>query len=292
MDIDFFYGPVAYIDLLGFSDYIRKNERDKIGERVGGFAEAVRQATALVTLPVEPGVRDKPLSVNFDYAIFSDSLVLYQWMYGYTINWKRGMQVRHEWGALKEMLSVCSRLSFLLLQMGQPFRGCITRGEYCAHKDPEGRGIIVAGKPVIEAYELEGRQDWIGIVLHKDAYKEQDTEEQLSQRARSHAKQTLSVGWDYLWPHIVDWCDKVPVSSKRGIADHKEQGFYAVVPSRKDDGTVGQAIESIQQAREALLLARDSSQGALRKYDATEEWYKKIEDELVSSRKQRTTEWP
>ena len=57
----------------------------------------------------------------------------------------------------------CSWIFYSFLVNGLPLRGAISFGEF--KRISSSSGVILAGRPIIEAYEYEKRQDWIGIMV-------------------------------------------------------------------------------------------------------------------------------
>lgn len=51
----------------------------------------------------------------------------------------------------------------LLMEMGSPVRGCVSVGDYSRVSD--GKNVLLAGSPLLEAYGYEQKQNWVGVIL-------------------------------------------------------------------------------------------------------------------------------
>lgn len=170
-------GPIAFIDLLGFKDWMRapSTTPDVLCDTLEKHASVVRDAMTYAVLPehiagavhkavtghdLEPEHRG-PRPIRLEYVIFSDCIVIYES--------DAPSCIGADWKVLKRLIKCCSALSFSLLSLNRPFpfRGCITHGDYCVQYDRAG--IIVAGKPLVDAYEFERQLECIGVVVHPDA---------------------------------------------------------------------------------------------------------------------------
>lgn len=123
-------GYVAYVDLLGFTQK----------SRIGDFGEFFDRYDSALATALETGPR---------YVVFSDSIVLYT----------DGDGVEE----LVAMVQACARLYYQLLKIEASPRGAIAWGPYSELR--KGHGIVVAGRPLVEAVDYERRQNWLGIML-------------------------------------------------------------------------------------------------------------------------------
>jgi len=272
-------GTVAFIDLLGFGQHIKEHTDKENMARVESYAKAVEEATTRVVLPPEEGGRSEAQRICLSYAIFSDSIVIYE----------RSRPDKFEeaftpgeaqWGAFKPVLKACSRLSFLLLRIGQPFTGCITQGTYYVHYDPQRGGVIVAGKPVLEAVNWQEKQGWIGIVVRPENLVKQRLDDAFADPQRMGSRD-LRMARHEKWPIMVERAYTVPIRENKCTHTYTEECHYAVVPTRKDDASPSQLLESVREARNALLpMKRDAPKDVQAKYGATLSWYAELESNL------------
>jgi hypothetical protein len=130
-------GFVALIDVLGFKSRILGDSK---GESLERYLDRVREA-----LPPDSG---------FDFVVFSDTIFI-----------TTGGDSE---ASLQGLVQRCSLLFHLLLLEHIPIRGAIAHGSYFrwSHSDT---GAFVAGKAILDAYEYEKKQDWLGIMLAPSA---------------------------------------------------------------------------------------------------------------------------
>ena len=128
-------GYIAFLDLLGFSRFVA---RDTFDETVDAYFTIV-----------EESIGGPPPHAVFTIA--SDSTILTT--EGATLS------------DLRALLESVSRITYRsLMELDLPIRGGITFGHFRRMTRGEA-GMLVAGRGVIAAYELEQAQDWIGVTL-------------------------------------------------------------------------------------------------------------------------------
>lgn len=128
-------GYVALLDVLGFSTLVaRDNEGSELDEYIG----CLEQAT-----------NGKQGKSGVEYVLFSDSIVL--------------TRTGSDPDSLLSIVKVCAYLFSLLTLKAIPVRGAISCGRFM--RNDGKNGAFVAGKPIIEAFEYEKLQNWIGIML-------------------------------------------------------------------------------------------------------------------------------
>jgi hypothetical protein len=126
---------LAFLDVLGFSALVGS---DRSGEQIDRYRKSVGDAT-------------ENLAVKS--VVFSDSIVL-------TTD-----DPAEE--SLLVLARATSRLMCNLLHADIPIRGAITHGEFS--RSTVGEGVFVAGRALIEAYQWEQKQDWIGVMITPSA---------------------------------------------------------------------------------------------------------------------------
>jgi hypothetical protein len=232
-------GYVALLDVLGFSALVGA---DQTGEKIRGYLECLQRAT------------DRS---EVGYVVFSDSIVLTT----------KGASPE----SLITVARACSRLLSDLLNEGIPLRGTIAFGDFL--RSSIGESVFVAGRAVIEAYEFEQAQKWVGVMLAPSALK---CVQDLGSRCR------LGISWlpdrslELLarlpWPAFVQPCHTIPFDS--GPYD----GF-AVVPTNGEID-LGPLRESIMQAIKRLKWLRSiaPSPAAQARYDHTLNWLNQIQE--------------
>jgi hypothetical protein len=127
-------GFVALIDVLGFRELVgREDELTEVG----------RYVDVVVELLAQP---EKKLQ----FVLFSDNLLINT--YDASVS------------SLYHLIVACSRLSYELAERGIAVRGAIAAGRFLRSPNT-GQGVILAGRPIVEANQYEHEQDWVGIML-------------------------------------------------------------------------------------------------------------------------------
>jgi hypothetical protein len=133
-DVKTYTGYVAFLDVLGFRSIINSANSDEILKKYVSI--------------VDKAILNEDM-YGLEYVIFSDSVIVNSF--------------NDDDESFFKMLDACATLFNKLLMIGIPVRGAIAHGRYqYSNKD---HGKFVAGKPIVEAYTYEGKQDWIGIML-------------------------------------------------------------------------------------------------------------------------------
>jgi hypothetical protein len=128
-------GYVAFLDVLGFSNLIGG---DHVGERIEKYLESVK--SSIEGTPVQ-------------YVVFSDSIML-------TVEGETP-------DSLIEVAKVCSKLFHSLLKVDIALRGAIAFGPFW--RSAIEKSVFVAGRAIVEAYQFEQIQDWVGVMIAPSA---------------------------------------------------------------------------------------------------------------------------
>lgn len=123
---------VALLDVLGFSSLIRHAGTDGLDSYLDRVIKAAN------------------LYVAVDTILFSDTVVLY------------AFDDKDE--SIDLLLELTSVLSYELLLADVPTRGAVAYGEI-AVSERQGRGVVVAGVPIVDAHLCESQTDWSGTML-------------------------------------------------------------------------------------------------------------------------------
>ena len=142
---------VAFIDILGFKQLVDDEPTESLGER---YRSTINLTTDLLNKPF-PEEHDEPsllptLKKGQQYCIayaFSDAVILI------------ANDDREESGFAT--LLYAFKVTRQLIAMGFPVRGAVTYGDIFV--DLEKR--IFLGKALTQAYQLEQKQDWIGVLV-------------------------------------------------------------------------------------------------------------------------------
>src|ERR1051325_8865090 len=128
-------GYVALLDVLGFSALIH-GDRDK---RLQRYLETLQSAFE--------GPDD---GATVEYVVFSDSIIV--------------TTENDSEASFVALLRRCSKVFYALLENEFPLRGAISHGDF-VRRETKGRGVFVAGKPIVDAYRFEKAQNWVGILI-------------------------------------------------------------------------------------------------------------------------------
>ena len=125
-------GYLAFIDILGFKDYLLERNSSQMFDE---YERILEEATN----------HDE----NIKYLLFSDTIIL-------------TLESRSEENK-NSIFRACSVLLYELVSNNIPVKGGLTYGEY------ENRIIkdskIIFGKALIDAYTIEQKQNWVGILI-------------------------------------------------------------------------------------------------------------------------------
>ncbi len=161
---------VAYLDILGFKDIVKRNSFEQLKSIVDdftiGFARAVDESRSIKTNTGRITSRIK-LGGGVKVRIVSDSI------YVWTENDDRLKQ-------FDDLLHVVNAMIAGGFEHGLPLRGVVTYGELFSGevKMPDDipfdfsfiHSSAVYGRALVEAYELEGKMDWSGAILTPKAW--------------------------------------------------------------------------------------------------------------------------
>jgi len=128
-------GYLALLDVLGFSALVAG---DVSGQRIRDYLDCLQRTST---------------GGAVDFVVFSDSIVLTAKGDGPD--------------AFLAVAKACSRLFLDLLREGIPLRGAIVYGDF--FRSAVGESVFVAGRAVIDAYNFEQLQDWVGIMIAPSA---------------------------------------------------------------------------------------------------------------------------
>jgi hypothetical protein len=247
-------GYVAVLDVLGFRALVAADHNNAAVIRYLGIIE-----TSLAE------------SSNIQSIVFSDSIVLAL----------HGKQPEN----LRLLCEACSRLMYDLITEDIPIRGAIACGDFATSN--VNSSAFIAGKPIIEAYEFEQKQDWTGVMLAPSALKaapiikDQCTTVFYNDEAFPDLPKYLE------WKAYTQHCPAIPFHSGNGGPIH--DGF-AIVPggSTSLDSMVTNLSGVITRLEWLKLIA--PTPGDQAKYSATLDWLRRIQG-IWQSRAQEHKQW-
>jgi hypothetical protein len=230
-------GYVALLDVLGFRGLIT------------GTAGATWVADYLATVNWALDLSD------VESVIFSDSIVLT----------KEGSDA----DSLHAICNACAMLISHLMDKNIPMRGAIAHGLF--YRSPFGKSVFIAGSPIVDAYDYEKKQDWVGVMLARSALQaahgiDWDAE---SIRNFSLVDAHKSMAAHMKWRAIVQRCAQIPVHSAQG------QDFldgYAIVPCLTTDvDQIANELRRVMKRLDYLKLTASTPEDQ-RKYVGATKW--------------------
>jgi hypothetical protein len=234
-------GNVALLDVLGFSALVAADAAD---ERIERYLGCLKRTTGGTTPPI-------------DYVVFSDSIVL-------TVEGEGT-------DSLVAIAGACSRLMGELLAEHIAIRGAIAYGHFV--RSAIGQSVFVAGRAIIDAYQFEQLQDWIGMMIAPSARERvPDLEQRCQLQGRTTVEAFREVEPNIQWPAFIQRCYNIPFHTENPFDISSFDGF-AVVPT---NGLLEPVAlrDSIQASIDRLswLRAIAPTPGAQQKYQKTGAW--------------------
>jgi len=213
------------------------------GGRMSSYLELVKQAA---------------LEAKVESVVFSDSIIL------------TSAERDNQESSFLNIVQACSLMFGRLLQVEIPLRGAIAFGNIFKHDiEQPTKSVFIAGGPIVEAYEFERAQDWVGIMLAPSVLKQLPELENRCLLLPGKQKQLLK---NVQWGGHIQRCDRIPLHAD-GDGARSYDGF-AVVPtvtqlhnSLVQDDDLSRIVEQLKRLR---FLA--PSPGEQRKYAETTNW--------------------
>jgi hypothetical protein len=237
-------GYVALLDVLGFSALV---STDRSGDMILRYLAQLEEATA---------------QSQVGYVVFSDSIVL-----------TTKSESPESFIAISR---ACSKLMADLLTEGIALRGAIVFGDFV--RKAVGESLFVAGRAVIDAYQFEKAQDWVGIMVAPSALGHvRDLGSRCRMRNYQDVHAIATNKQQLAWPAFIQHCEAIPFHGMSPAAQETYDG-YAVVPT---NGIVEPTalVESISRSIERLKWLRTlaPSPRAQLKYKVPVDWLSRIQ---------------
>lgn len=151
---------VALFDILGFSELVKNNELNRVADSYSRAKEVFEDIRGHVNA-MNKGF--KMMDVTVECRSFSDTFLIY--------TSKTGDR------AFLSLLTACDGLFIGAIENGLLLRGSITRGAIIAQTGVE------IGKPIVDAYKNEQRQEWSGCWISNDCLEDIDLTKFLSDKS-------------------------------------------------------------------------------------------------------------
>ncbi len=199
---------IAFFDVLGFQARLRHSGLSEVLAAYRNLAETkIRSGT----LPVfsRAGVTHHQVGS----AIFSDCIIFW---------------CNDDWEAVQSLVSASAHMIAAAIDMGWPLRGGLAYGECVLDRDT--RTFI--GQPIIDAYNTERSQKWIGAGLHQSVLGHSTLGEKIGRLEDVIEYDVPIKKGQPVLSHAVHWC---PYSSrartsidemKRNIEERKAKRYY------------------------------------------------------------------
>jgi hypothetical protein len=231
-------GYVAVLDVLGFKALVAADYKNASVIR---YLQIIEASLAGSTIPS---------------IVFSDSIVL-------ALHGKEPENLRL-------MCETCSRLMYDLISADIAIRGAIACGDF-ATSNVNGSAFI-AGKPIVEAYEFEQKQNWIGMLLTPSALKAAPIVKVQCTTVFNNDEAFLDLPRYLEWKAYAQQCQEVPFHSD---TDQRMHDGFAIVPggSASLEIMVTRLSNVIDRLEWLKLLAPTPRDQA--KYSATLGWLRR-----------------
>ncbi len=237
-------GFVALLDVLGFSALVRDSGEPGIQRYLNCLQNATERT-------------------DVKYVVFSDSIVLSA----------KGDSP----DSLIAVAGACSRLLYDFFNVDIKLRGAIAFGTFI--REAIGESVFVAGPAVIDAYQFEQQQDWIGVMLAPSAVaRVPDLSDKCRLPGDGVSMTFKDVEARYPWPALIQRCRGIPFHSPSPSFEPYVFDGFAVVPT---NGLIeaAQIRDSLKSAIDRLewlrLLA--PTPGSQRKCQPTHNWLNQIQ---------------
>jgi hypothetical protein len=231
-------GYIAFLDVMGFTSLVR---RDHNANQIDKYLDSLNDIFGANN----SGGRAHPVQ----YVAFSDSIVL-------TTN-------DDSEESLQALFCSCSGVFGRLLGNEIPVRGAISHGSFT--RSDTGGGTFVAGAALIDAYQFEQKQDWVGIMVTPSVITKVSKLQNYCEIGHAGSDEAYQ---DILqrcrWAAFVQRCDCIPFhpTIPNNITGPSNYDGMAVVPSdgNADPILLAQSLgRNLQKLNRLRAIAPDSS---------------------------------
>lgn len=237
-------GFLAYFDLLGFSNKITENDFEEF-ER---YYKVIDRAVGRYS--------------NINYKIFSDSVIVYT--------------ESLEDHKFKGLIEALSQIYYqLVVKLSIPLCGAVSCGDFSIHEISDN--LMISGSPIVDAVNLEGNQNWIGIILspkvieRNDNIKELINHQLIYKDLKNIEEKELKWGYSHLYVY-----DKIPLKNDTIIG-------LCIVP-HDDSNRIIDIIHDIDLLRKRLVIMKLSgiTSHVQNKFTNTDKMLEKIQKDYSS----------
>jgi hypothetical protein len=232
-------GYVALLDVLSFRNLIRSEASDgQIVQYIGTMEQVLDDS-------------------RIESVVFSDSIVI--------------TKESRDPDSLRVLCEVCSRLMLALILVDVPIRGAIACGHYL--RSTVGNSVFLAGNPIIEAFEYEKKQNWIGVTLTPSALQaSRDERLEVTCNTQLDRNEAFPDVANYMkWKAHLQRCATIPYRIEGSPDTHLHDGFAIVPGGDADFATMALNLKAVFDRLQWLrILAPSPNEQA--KYDSTIKW--------------------
>lgn len=136
----------AFLDLLGFKELVLNNTHQQLNEI---FNESISRTIDFIGKTSREIHQQFSLEEEIFILMISDSIVI----------WTNDVSEKSFLG----IINATTYLTALCMNRGTPLRGAISLGNISVVKS--GESMNVFGDSIVNAYELEKKQDWSGVIV-------------------------------------------------------------------------------------------------------------------------------
>ena len=181
---------VAFFDILGFGSWVENVGSMEVFTYVQGFLNLMARCS-LPGSVVHPNMSVDVPSSDLGYVMFLDSIVFYS---------------RDDcYECLKTMLAICGEfMNSVICGPSRMVRGAIAYGDFFV--DPEVDAYV--GQALIEAYRLEGQQDWLALSLDASLTATPQFDKALEEHPGFIGRSLAPLRDSDEKPYCINWADK------------------------------------------------------------------------------------
>jgi hypothetical protein len=162
---------VLFLDILGFKDLIENNSHEEIEkiykhQVIESYGPAIHMSSLFsgqniqVEFRIDGNILKDTVQNTLNLHIMSDSILI----------WTNDASL----DSLMKLFAFASVYINLTFTMGVPLRGAISKGYISEIITPMNNNIqsCFVGTGIVKAYQLEGKQDWMGCIIDDECIKD------------------------------------------------------------------------------------------------------------------------
>jgi len=208
---------VAFFDILGFKNWVETEGSHKVFVYIRDFLNLMIRASMPKSIVNADMTVDLESSV-ISYINFSDTIVFYSRDDSYE--------------AFCSMLKVCAEfINVVICGPTRAIRGALSYGEFYA--DPENSAYV--GQALIDAYEFEKKQHWLGASLHSSIEGTTNFIRAQKEFPRLIVQSLVHIKGSFNKPFCVNWIDKNIIPASFNVLKSLDGCLNVGLNALKDD---------------------------------------------------------